>query len=78
MEKVLVSWVGRTDLRARTEEETVGVGPIAQAVDAREFDRIILLHDYPKAAVKPFATWVRSRTTAKIDLHSPCVRKVVG
>jgi DNA-binding NtrC family response regulator len=69
MEKVLVSWVGRTDLRARTEEETVGVGPIAQAVDALAFDRIILLHDYPKAEVKPYAAWVRARTAAKIDLQ---------
>lgn len=69
MEKVFVSWIGRTDLRARTEEETVGVGPIAQAVDVLAFDRIILLHDYPKAEIKPYAEWVRARTTAKVDLH---------
>ena len=69
MEQVLVSWIGRTDLRARTEADTVGVGPIAQAVDSLAFDRLILLHDYPKAEVKPYAEWVRTRTTAKIDLH---------
>jgi transcriptional regulator with PAS, ATPase and Fis domain len=69
MERILVSWVGRTDLRAPAAKETVGVGPIAQAVDAREFDRIILLHDYPEEEVKPFAAWVQARMTAKIDLH---------
>ena len=69
MKKVLVSWVGRTDLRARTEEEAVGIGPIAQALDAREFDRIILLHDYPEAEVKPFAAWLQARTSAEINLH---------
>ncbi len=69
MEKVLASWVGRTDLRARTETEVVGIGPIAQALDAREFNRVILLHDYPKAEVKPFATWLETRTAAKICLH---------
>jgi len=69
MKKVFVSWVGRTDLRARTEEDEVGSGPIAQALDVREFDRIILLHDYSRAEVEPFATWIQPRTAAKIDLY---------
>ena len=44
--KVLVAWVGRTDLRAPAESEEVGLGPIAQALDARAFDEVFLLSDY--------------------------------
>ena len=34
MRKVLVSWIGHTDLRAPEESEAVGVGPVAQALIA--------------------------------------------
>ena len=46
MRKVLVAWIGKTDLRAPTESEQVGVGPIAQALEARAFDEAFLLSDY--------------------------------
>ena len=49
--RILVSWVGRTDLRAPTEATTVGDGPIAQAVTARQFDDVCLLSDYDEPTV---------------------------
>jgi DNA-binding NtrC family response regulator len=66
--KVLVSWVGRTDLRARTESETVGLGPIAQALEGRSFDQIVLVSDYSEAEVKPFVSWLTQRTPASLDV----------
>ncbi len=65
--KVLVSWVGRTDLRAPAETDKVGVGPIAQAVEARSFQSILLISDYPETEVKPFLAWLKHRTPARID-----------
>ena len=68
MRKVLVSWVGRTDLRAPTETTTVGLGPIAQALDARTFDDVVLVSDYPEAEVNSFLGWLKPRTPTNIDL----------
>lgn len=68
MRRVLVAWIGRTDLRAPDESETVGLGPIAQALDTREFDEVFLLADYPETKVKPYLRWLTRRTKAHVDL----------
>lgn len=69
MHRVLLSWVGRTDLRAPAEGDSVGLGPIAQALQAREFDEAFLLADYPEAEVGPYAKWLSSRTKARVELQ---------
>lgn len=66
--KVLVSWVGKTDLRAPTESDQVGVGPIAQALAARSFDEAFLLSDYDERTVAPYVKWLRGRTGARIEV----------
>jgi DNA-binding NtrC family response regulator len=70
MRRVLVSWIGRTDLRAPTEPEEVGVGPIAQALAARTFNEAFLVTDYPEAKVKPFVQWLRGRCETKLEVVS--------
>jgi hypothetical protein len=72
---VLVSWVGRTDLRAPSESEAVGLGPIAQALEARNFDEVFLLSDYQETQVKPYVKWLSERSKARIQLVS---EKAVG
>ncbi|MCA9631031.1 MAG: sigma 54-interacting transcriptional regulator [Myxococcales bacterium] len=72
MRRVLLAWVGKTDLRAPTESDAVGVGPIAQAVDGREFDEVMLISDYDAKLVQPYLKWLRARTKARIDaVHEP-------
>ncbi|HEX7841992.1 MAG TPA: sigma-54 dependent transcriptional regulator [Kofleriaceae bacterium] len=68
MRRVLVSWVGRTDLRAPSEPEAVGLGPVAQALEVREFDEVVLLCDYPEAQAKPYVKWLSGRSKARIEL----------
>ena len=68
MRRVLFAWVGRTDLRAPTESDAVGVGPIAQALDAREFDEVRLLSDYGREQVEPYLDWLTARSKAPIDV----------
>jgi hypothetical protein len=51
---VLAAWIGNTDLRAPTETSAVGIGPIAQAFDARPFDEAFLITDYDEREVAPF------------------------
>jgi DNA-binding NtrC family response regulator len=66
--QVLVTWVGRTDLRAPAETETVGLGPIAQALDARPFDEVFLLSDYGGPQIKPFVKWLGTRSKARLEV----------
>lgn len=68
MRKVLVAWVGRTDLRAPAEGDEVGVGPIAQALDARAFDEAFLLSDYDERTVAPYVKWLRGRSKVRVEV----------
>ena len=66
MERILFSWIGRADLQAAGGGLEAGLGPIAQAVSARRFDRIVLLCDFPEAEITPYLEWLASRTSARI------------
>jgi len=66
---ILAAWVGSTDLRARTEGETVGLGPIAQALDSRRFDEVVLLSNYGKVQEEAYLRWLAARTTTCIRLE---------
>ncbi len=68
MRKVLVAWLGRTDLRAPTESAEVGIGPVAQALEARAFDEAFLLSDYDERLVSPYLKWLRGRSLVRIEV----------
>lgn len=74
--KVLMAWVGQTDLNCAEDDETAEVGPIAQAVQGMDFDKIILFYNYSKADLSHFIPWLADRTPLtishfKADLSSP-------
>ena len=60
MKRILICWIGNTDLQA-SEGEDVGVGPIAQALDKREFDEVFFISDYEDTRVKPYINWIKKR-----------------
>jgi DNA-binding NtrC family response regulator len=66
--KVLVSWIGHTDLRAPDEGEAVGEGPVAQALGARRFDRAFLVSDHQGEAVRRYTRWLEARA-AGVELQ---------
>ncbi len=68
MRRVLVSWIGKTDLRAPKEGEVVGLGPIAQALEARPFDEALLVTDYTEGEVQPYLRWLRDRSRTRIQV----------
>lgn len=68
MTKVLLSWIGNTDLRAPTQSPTVGLGPICQAVKTRSFDRIVLLNNYSEDKVAEYLKWLKGQTRTPIEL----------
>lgn len=67
---ILICWIGKTDLDARAGIEQAGVGPIAQAVEARQFDRVFLLSDYPKPDTSAYREWLAGRTAARVEAAS--------
>ena len=69
MGTILVSWVGRTDLRAPTEGGTVGIGPVAQALKAGRFDRLELLCDYTTEEAAPYLAWLQCLGPTPVNTH---------
>lgn len=61
MRRVLVTWIGHADLRAPEEKGVRGVGPIAQALMAREFDHVFLITDHEREAVRCYCRWLKRR-----------------
>lgn len=69
MGKILVSWVGRTDLRAIDESAEIGLGPIAQAVSARSFSQTHLISDFQENENKRYTVWLKKQTTSPVSIH---------
>jgi len=66
MRRLLVSWVGQTDLNASRGDPKAGVGPIGQALQARPFDEVRLLSNYPHEETSQYAAWAREHTEAEL------------
>lgn len=67
LRRLLFAWIGNTDLRAPAEESEVGLGPIAQALESDlDFARVVLLHDYPVARVRPYVDWLNGRLAGRV------------
>jgi transcriptional regulator with GAF, ATPase, and Fis domain len=63
--RMLVSWIGNADLRAPSVEDKSDIGPVAQALEARKFDRVLLLADQEKAALRKYEGWLRAQVVGK-------------
>jgi transcriptional regulator with PAS, ATPase and Fis domain len=74
MPRVLLTWIGLTDLRAARGEPSAGLGPIAQAVKARELDHIVLLCDLAEAEGETFRRWLETLTPASIVVRPARLR----
>ena len=70
MKKVLVCWVGNTDLRAPAGEKKVGLGPIGQAAADTDYDEIAILSNYPEEIAAAYLSWLRPRTRGKIFVYN--------
>jgi DNA-binding NtrC family response regulator len=67
--KILLAWIGKTDLNAAAGEGKVGSGPICAAVSETKYDRVILLNNYPAKDATPYVRWLRQRTETEIELR---------
>lgn len=69
MKKILISWIGMTDLKASRGLESVGIGPIAQAVANRLFDKIVLISNYSQEENTSYINWLKTKTNVAIEHH---------
>ncbi len=67
--RILVSWLGQTDLNASAGKKEVGLGPVAQAVTVRGFDRVVLLSNYPERETNEYREWLAQRCKVPIETH---------
>ncbi len=70
MASTLVTWIGRTDLKASRGEPGIGHGPIAQAVLGERYLAIHLLSDFETTESQEFCKWLSEKTDAPIKLHA--------
>jgi transcriptional regulator with PAS, ATPase and Fis domain len=70
MRRVLIAWVGVSDLNGPSREAASDVGPIAQALIARGFDRVVLLENFSKPEdqnmLPAYISWLKARTKAEV------------
>lgn len=69
MRKVLVSWIGQTDLNAAAGTSEAGIGPLGQALLSPDFDEAHLLCDYPSCEKDNYFAWVKQKTKVKLVPH---------
>ena len=68
--KILLAWIGRTDLNASEGDSKAGQGPIGQVVQEREFDRILLLCNYDKVRISAYKKWLSAKTPTPVETRS--------
>ena len=63
--QMLVSWIGNADLRAPDATDKADVGPVAQAIEARHYNRVLLLADQDPKDLRKYEGWLRTKAAAK-------------
>jgi len=62
----LISWVGRNDLNSLNSDQ---LGPIVSTVASENFDRAVLLYNYPQKEVADYLAYLSGRFTGEVDAH---------
>ena len=66
MKRILICWIGLTDIRAAKGEKQAGRGPIAQALDSRSFEEVWLINDLPEKDAEHYLRWLTEQTEIPI------------
>jgi DNA-binding NtrC family response regulator len=66
--QILLCWLGMTDLKAASGINEVGMGPVAQAVAARQYREVVLLNNWEKATAENYIVWLRKQTQSALTI----------
>ncbi|MBK8762408.1 MAG: sigma 54-interacting transcriptional regulator [Sulfuritalea sp.] len=67
---LLVTWIGRTDLRAASGDSEAGPGPIAQAIQSGRYQAVHLISDFTAGETKAFTKWIATQAGMEVCLHT--------
>jgi DNA-binding NtrC family response regulator len=67
--KILLCWLGKTDLNAVSGKTDVGLGPVAQAAKVGSYDEIVLLNNWAHADAEAYISWLQRQASSFISLH---------
>lgn len=65
---ILLCWLGMTDLKAASGEAGIGLGPVAQALEANTYEEVVLLNNVNRATAENYVIWLQQKTRSKITL----------
>lgn len=68
--KILLAWIGKTDLNAVEDESRFGLGPIAQAIITRDFDLVVLLNNFKKAEANVYLNWLKTKKDVFVEISN--------
>jgi transcriptional regulator with PAS, ATPase and Fis domain len=70
MQKVLLTWLGVTDIKSSQQECRGNLGPIAGAITDRNYKQAYILSDFPKQATSGYKKWLENTTSAKASIRN--------
>lgn len=68
--KILLCWIGNTDLMCAERNAPDNLGPIAQAIQQGNYTQAIFLDNYCNDRSTLFTKWIISQTSTRIDIRS--------
>ena len=66
MSNALLAWLGKADIRV-SQGASAGLGPIAQAIEARRFEHVVMLDDHAVDDGDRYVAWLKKR--ADVTVH---------
>ena len=80
--KILISWLGNTDLKAAGQfpsrlDEIIGEGPILGALKKLVFDELHLIHEQEQCKVNAYVDWLSEYATIKVVLIKCTLRSPI-
>jgi transcriptional regulator with PAS, ATPase and Fis domain len=70
MKKILLCWIGFTDLKASKDDNEVGFGPIGQAAKSLDYDEIVLLSNFKDTENHQYAGWIETLCKSRVSVHT--------
>jgi hypothetical protein len=67
--RILIAWLGNTDLRASDEDGSAADGPILSVLKGKPFEQAVLLSNYPEKVAAKYVRWAQTRTSVHIQIE---------
>ncbi len=68
--KILLAWIGFTDVHASENDPKAGLGPIGQVLQSRKFDRVVLFDNLKKEQSSAYQKWLAEQTKIPFEIRS--------